>query len=142
MSGGQGGTPRELCTYHGGCHCRAVRFSVQAPRRLDVLECNCSICRATGFLHLIVERQAFRLLSGADNLVEYRFGTGTARHLFCGLCGIKSYYVPRSHPDGYSVNVRCLDEAEVLDLRIARYDGLHWERAREELARRERGGGG
>ena len=71
------------------------------------------MCRRSGYLHLIVEADRFRLLAGADALTEYRFNTGTARHLFCSVCGVKSFYVPRSHPDGWSVNVRCLDAATV-----------------------------
>lgn len=111
-----------LRAYAGGCHCGRVRFEVDAPVALDVLECTCSICRMTGFLHLIVPASRFRLLRGEDALVDYRFNTGTARHRFCGRCGIKSFYVPRSHPDGFSVNARCLDEARTLALRITPFD--------------------
>ena len=95
----------------GGCHCGMVRFAVLAPDEVEVKECNCSVCRMTGFIHLIVEADRFRLLSGEDKLTTYRFNTGTAKHHFCSLCGIKSFYVPRSKPDGFSVNVRCLDPA-------------------------------
>ncbi|MFO1507964.1 MAG: GFA family protein [Lysobacterales bacterium] len=98
-----------LVTHRGGCHCGRVRFEVDAPAHPTVLECNCSICRMTGFLHLIVPASRFRLLAGAEDLAEYRFNTGVACHLFCRHCGIKSFYVPRSHPQGYSVNLRCLD---------------------------------
>jgi hypothetical protein len=100
-----------LVTHRGGCHCGAVAFEVAAPARLTASECNCSICRMSGYLHLIVPRAQFRLLRGADALSEYTFNTGTARHLFCRRCGVKSFYVPRSNPDGYSVNVRCLDQS-------------------------------
>ena len=93
-------------TYRGGCHCGRVRFEVDAPARLEVLDCNCSMCSKTGYLHLIVAKPQFRLVAGADALTAYRFNTGTAQHLFCSVCGIKSFYVPRSHPDGYSVNAR------------------------------------
>lgn len=106
----------------GGCHCGRVRFEVDAPARIEVLECNCSMCRMTGFLHLIVPAARFRLLQGADALTEYRFNTGTARHLFCRYCGVKAFYVPRSHPDGYSVNARCLDPGTVLDTTIVPFD--------------------
>jgi hypothetical protein len=82
---------------------------VDAPARPPVQECTCSICRMTGFVHLIVPASRFRLLQGEDALAEYRFNTGTARHLFCRHCGVKSFYVPRSHPHGYSINARCLD---------------------------------
>jgi hypothetical protein len=111
-----------LVTHRGGCHCRRVRFEVDAPAQLEVLDCNCSICRMTGFLHLIVPAVRFRLLSGAESLVEYTFNTGTARHLFCGHCGIKSFYVPRSHPDGFDINGRCLDEGTVAQMTVAPFD--------------------
>jgi len=111
-----------LTTLSGGCHCGAVRFEVDAPGPLHVLDCNCSMCAMTGFLHLIVPRERFRLLQGEDAIVDYRFNTGTARHLFCGRCGIKSFYVPRSHPDGYSVNARCLDGIALDALRITPFD--------------------
>jgi hypothetical protein len=95
---------------------------VDAPARIIASDCNCSICRMTGFLHLIVPRSRFRLLQGADQLTEYKFNTGTARHLFCSRCGIKSFYVPRSNPDGYSVNVRCLDAATVTQVEVQLFD--------------------
>jgi hypothetical protein len=93
-------------THRGGCHCGRVRFEVDAPAAIEVLDCDCSICRMTGYLHLIVAKPEFRLLRGADELTSYQFGTRTARHLFCKHCGVKSFYVPRSHPDGISVNAR------------------------------------
>jgi hypothetical protein len=111
-----------IVTHCGGCHCRRVRFEVDAPAVLDALDCNCSICRMTGFLHLIVPAARFRLLDGEDALSEYRFNTGTARHLFCGHCGVKAFYVPRSHPDGFSVNVRCLDAGTVESVVITPFD--------------------
>ncbi|WP_374606138.1 GFA family protein [Thermomonas sp.] len=108
--------------HRGGCHCGRVRLEVDAPARPDVLDCNCSICRMTGFLHLIVPAARFRLLSGADALVEYTFNTGAAKHRFCGHCGIKSFYVPRSHPHGFSVNARCLDDVALATLNIIPFD--------------------
>ncbi|MGE0486463.1 MAG: GFA family protein [Gammaproteobacteria bacterium] len=96
------------------------------PGTLDVIECNCSICRMTAFLHLIVPVERFRLLAGADQLTTYTFNTGVARHTFCRVCGIKPFYVPRSNPDGIDVNVRCLDAPpDGLDVRP--FDGRHWE---------------
>ena len=99
-----------------------MTFEVDAPARLTVSDCNCSICRMSGYLHLIVPRARFRLLQGANELVEYTFNTGIARHLFCRACGIKSFYVPRSNPDGYSVNARCLDRATIEQLEIEPFD--------------------
>ncbi|HXQ31909.1 MAG TPA: GFA family protein, partial [Steroidobacteraceae bacterium] len=119
--------------HRGGCHCGAVAFEVEAPAEIEVVECNCSICAMTGYLHLIVPQSRFRLLRGTEALAEYRFNTGIARHLFCRHCGIKSFYVPRSHPDGISVHARCLDAATVTGMKITGFDGRHWESARAGL---------
>jgi hypothetical protein len=118
----------------GGCHCGAVRFSAEVPRGVELLDCNCSICRQTGYLHLIVPNEDFTLEKGQECLVSYRFGTGAAEHLFCSICGIKSFYRPRSHPDGWSVNFRCLDDGHDLSWNIRLFDGRHWDRARATLA--------
>ena len=120
--------------HRGGCHCGRVRFEVDAPADIDALDCNCSICRMTGFLHLIVPAARFRLLSGQDDLAEYTFHTGAARHRFCRHCGIKSFYVPRSHPDGIDVNVRCLDPATVRSLRVTPFDDNDREAATAAIA--------
>lgn len=115
-------------THTGGCHCGRVRFEVVAPARLVVTDCNCSICGRSGYLHLIVPKSRFKLESGADVLTTYEFNTGTAKHLFCSVCGVKSFYVPRSHPDGYSVNAHCLDEGTVEQLIAVPSDGKNWEK--------------
>jgi len=111
-----------LVTHRGACHCGVVAFEVDAPARLTVSDCNCSICRMSGYQHLVVPRSRFRLLKGAESLTEYRFNTGTARHLFCRHCGVKSFYVPRSNPDGYSVNLRCLDPATIEHVEVEIFD--------------------
>jgi centromere protein V len=117
-----------MVIHRGGCHCGRVRFEVDAPARLKVAGCNCSICSKSGFLHLIVPRSRFRLLQGEDELTTYTFNTGVAKHLFCSTCGVKSFYVPRSHPDGYSVNVRCLDPGTVESMEVDAFDGREWEK--------------
>jgi hypothetical protein len=125
----------DLVTHRGGCHCGAVRFEVDAPAELELSECNCSICRRTGYLHLIVPRSRFRLLAGRDRLTSYRFNTGTAEHLFCATCGVKSFYVPRSHPGGYSVNARCLEPGSATGSRVTPFDGARWEESAGSLRR-------
>lgn len=112
----------EHVTHSGGCHCGAVAFEVEAPAKIVATDCNCSICRMSGYLHLIVPRSRFHLLQGADELTEYKFNTGMARHLFCSRCGVKSFYVPRSNPDGYSVNVHCLDPQTIEHIEVQLYD--------------------
>ena len=116
-----------LIRHQGGCHCGAVRFAVEAPADLELLSCNCSICRMTGFVHLIVPGERFHLLSGENNLTVYRFNTGVAQHMFCKTCGIKSFYVPRSHPDGYSVNANCLTPETIKSLNVTPFDGQNWD---------------
>ncbi len=86
-----------------------------------------------GYLHLIVPRSRFELVLGEQDLTTYTFNTGTARHYFCAVCGVKPYYIPRSHPDGYSVNVRCLDPETVTGMRITPFDGANWEANVAEL---------
>ncbi len=114
--------------HEGGCHCGRVRFRVQDDLS-QVTECNCSICGKKGFLHLIVPRERFELLSGQDDLSTYRFNTGVAQHRFCRTCGIHSFYVPRSDPDKIDVNARCLDGVEPGKLKVIRFDGQNWEDA-------------
>ena len=116
-------------TLSGGCHCGRVRFRVTADLS-HVTECNCSICTKKGFLHLIVARDAFELLSGADALTTYRFNTGTAQHTFCATCGIHAFYNPRTDPENYSVNARCLDDYDPVTMPSRRlFDGKNWEQA-------------
>jgi hypothetical protein len=116
-----------VVTHRGGCHCGAVRFEVDAPADAELVDCNCSVCRLCGYLHLIVPQSDFRLLRGAAALAEYRFNSRVASHRFCRHCGIKPFYVPRSHPDGVSVNARCLDAGTHRPGRIRPFDGQHWE---------------
>jgi len=117
----------ENIVHKGGCHCGAVRFEVEAPADMEVISCTCSMCNKTGFLHLIVEAGQFRIIKGKDSLTDYRFNTGTAQHLFCKTCGVKAFYVPRSHPDGWSVNVHCIDQETIKHLNVSEFDGANWE---------------
>jgi hypothetical protein len=112
-----------MASYQGGCHCSAVRFELTTDVR-DVLDCNCSICAKQGFLHLIVPESALRY---TGVLAVYTFGTGVAKHMFCPVCR------PRSHPDAWDVNVRCLDAVPLTHWQIRSFDGRDWESARAEL---------
>jgi len=123
-----------MTIHKGGCHCGKVRFEVTAPADIEVTNCNCSICRMTGYLHLIVSKNEFDLVSGKDDIETYNFNTGVAQHYFCRHCGIKSYYVPRSHPNGVSVNANCLDIDTIASLTVTEFDGAHWEENIHELS--------
>jgi hypothetical protein len=120
-----------LSTMEGGCHCGRVRFRVTADLA-SILDCNCSICSKKGILHLIVPREQFALLSGADDLTTYTFNTGVAKHTFCKHCGIHPFYVPRSDPDKIDVNARCLDGIDLARLSPQPFDGKNWEAAMEQ----------
>jgi len=115
------------------CHCGAVRFSAEVPAEPALLDCNCSICSKTGFLHLIVPQEDFVVEAGNGELLSYRFGTGAANHLFCRTCGVKPFYRPRSHPNCWSVNFHCLDEGHFLEPKVTAFDGRNWESARDRL---------
>ncbi|MGB3204062.1 MAG: GFA family protein [Crinalium sp.] len=119
-------------TYEGGCHCGAVRFRVIVDKH-EATDCNCSICTKKGFLHLIVQRDRFTLLQGDDALTTYTFNTGIAKHTFCRICGIHSFYRPRSHPDAIDVNIRCLDENVIDQFDIQPFDGMNWEKNIDSL---------
>lgn len=113
---------------NGSCHCGNVAFEVELAGEIEAQTCTCSICEKTGFIHVIVANSKFRITKGADNLTEYTFNTGVAKHYFCKTCGIKAFYRPRSNPDGWSVNARCLDGYPNLPLKmIAPFDGKDWE---------------
>lgn len=113
-------------TYTGGCHCGAVRFQVVVDNH-RVEDCNCSICRQNGFLHLIVPPEKFTLLKGEAELTTYKFNTGIAQHKFCRICGIHPFYIPRSHPNCIDINVRCLDGDVIGNFEIVPFDGVNWE---------------
>lgn len=118
--------------YHARCHCGAVVAEVQLPDRINVQACNCSMCNKLGFQHVIVPASRFRLLQGAEAITTYTFNTGVAKHTFCKHCGVKPFYTPRSNPDGYSINLRCLDSRppEVI---MEDFDGQNWEQHADAL---------
>ncbi|MDZ7628860.1 MAG: GFA family protein [Parvularculaceae bacterium] len=118
----------------GGCHCGAVRWQAETDDDIVADACNCSICAMTGFVHVIVPASRFRLVSDWSGLQAYAFNTGVAKHLFCKTCGIKSFYVPRSNPDGYSLNLNCMDRTQFRAIEIRDFDGQNWETNAASLA--------
>jgi hypothetical protein len=122
-----------MATHTGGCHCGRVRFEVTAPENIEVLDCDCSICSKSGYLHLIVPDDRFKLLQGGDSLTLYSFNTHAAKHWFCAVCGVKSFYKPRTNPDGISVNARCIDDGSIESMSITSFNGRDWEKGHAEL---------
>ena len=126
-------------TCSGGCHCGRVKFEIRIPGEIIVHQCSCSICRKTGYLHLIVPSDQFKLIDGEKSLHEYRFHTGVARHLFCEHCGIKSFYVPRSHPDAFSVNLKCIELPAEINVSVEAFDGRNWSKNYDKLLKETTG---
>ncbi|KAH7484650.1 hypothetical protein PRIC1_003965 [Phytophthora ramorum] len=116
-----------LVLHRGSCHCKAVRFEFDAPSDLKRTDCNCSICTMKGNRHTIVAKSRFRLLQGEDMLTLYTFNTHEAKHLFCKICGVQSFYHPRSNPDSFAVTVGCVDPATITSVTTEAFDGQNWE---------------
>ena len=121
----------------GSCHCGRIAFDVEGDC-VAVLECNCSICRKKAYLHWIVPRSSFRLLTPADALATYTFNTRVAQHHFCPVCGVAPFYIPRSDPDKVDVNARCLDDVDVDRLEVGCFDGRNWDDAYREYHAKRR----
>jgi len=120
----------DLIEVHGGCHCQAIRFTAKCPPRISVYQCNCSICKMKQNHHFVVPQALFTLEKGEDSLSLYQFGTKTARHLFCKICGVTSFYQPRSNPEGYGITFHCIDGGEKAfpgGVEWKTFDGEHWE---------------
>lgn len=127
-------TTEQLVTHKGGCHCGTVRWEIEAPADIHTHTCNCSICAIHHYQHLIVPASKFHLLSGEDRLSRYTFGSGLAQHYFCSNCGVKSFYIPRSNPDGVSVHARCIDAGTINSVTDEPFDGQNWEKNAGSLA--------
>ncbi|MGR5218769.1 GFA family protein [Vibrio parahaemolyticus] len=123
--------------YQGSCHCGEVQFSVEAPEVIEADLCNCSICKKSGFLHLIVPNSKFSLLKGRDSLSTYTFNTNVAKHFFCTTCGCKPFYIPRSNPDGVDVNINCID-TPISKVVVSEFDGREWEQHAHKLAHKSK----
>jgi hypothetical protein len=127
--------PLQYADVRGGCHCAAVRFRVTVANDAEIIDCSCSICTKKGIVHFIVPEARFSILRGEEALRLYTFHTGTAKHMFCQTCGIHPFYRPRSHPDCWDVNVRCLDDAAGVLSRfvVTPFDGRNWEAHVDEI---------
>ncbi|MCL7029821.1 hypothetical protein MKW94_028325, partial [Papaver nudicaule] len=120
--------PKTLITHKGGCHCKNVRWEVDAPSSVAVWKCNCTDCSMRGNTHFIVPSTQFKLIGDCEKFITtYTFGTHTAKHTFCKVCGITSFYTPRSNPDGIAVTVNCVDPGTLTHVEIKQFDGRNWD---------------
>ncbi len=109
------------------CHCGKIQLRLRNTFQ-EAIVCNCSICSKKGFLHLIVQPKDFKLLKGKKNLNCYQFNEKKAKHFFCKTCGISPYYIPRSHPKDFDVNLRCVENIDLKKMKIKNFDGKNWEK--------------
>ena len=114
----------DVKVHTGGCHCGKVRYEVTTDLA-QVLACNCSICQKRGALWAYVGPGQFTLLSGADELSDYRFNKRIIHHLFCRTCGVSSFARGQGADgsEGIGINVRCLDGIDPASLQTIFYDG-------------------
>lgn len=121
-------TTSDVVKHEGGCHCKSVRFEVYAPKVVEAWDCNCSICSMKRNTHFIVPNENFHLKPESECFLStYTFGTRTAKHTFCKVCGICSFYYPRSNPDGVAITVHCIDDNTLEKIIVKHFDGQNWE---------------
>jgi hypothetical protein len=114
----------QAMNHTGGCHCGAVRYRVQVDLSKPVIACNCSICSKTGTLLTFAPTESFTLEKGEESLTDYTFNRNVIHHLFCKVCGIRSF-ARGVGPNGpmVAINTRCLDDVDLEKLSVHHVDG-------------------
>uniref|UniRef100_A0A803MUS3 CENP-V/GFA domain-containing protein n=1 Tax=Chenopodium quinoa TaxID=63459 RepID=A0A803MUS3_CHEQI len=117
----------QLVVSHRGCHCGRIRYKFRSPQSVTAWKCNCSMCSKRGKISFSVPSHDFELILGESNITTYTFGSCTAKHTFCNICGITSFNISRSNPDAVSVNFACVDPGTIRHAEIKSFDGCNWE---------------
>ena len=111
------GPTQILPRHRASCHCGAVVLELDLPDGVvDPRRCDCSMCRRRGAIVATVPQEAIHIVQGQSQLKLYQFNTRTAKHYFCGNCGIYTHHQRRSNPDQYGYNVGCLEGVNPYDL--------------------------
>ena len=124
---------KRIVTHNGSCHCKQIQFKAIGSDNIEVLNCSCSICSITNYKHYLIPKKQFTLLKGKSFLSVYKFNTNFAKHYFCKKCGIKSFYIPRSHPDHISVNLNCIYSNTIKNIKTINFDGKNWKKNIEKI---------
>ncbi|MDW1741684.1 GFA family protein [Vibrio sp. Vb2531] len=99
------------------CHCGKVELELALPNGIEKpRRCDCSMCRRRGAIVASVPLNGIRIMQGEDVLKQYQFNTHTAKHFFCGECGIYTHHQRRSDPSEYGYNVGCLEDVNPYEL--------------------------
>eukprot|EP01084_Bolivina_argentea_P220845 374187_1 len=123
----------DLVTHYGSCHCGLIQWEAIASPNVVAWDCDCSICRQKGNLHMIIPQERFKLLSNPSLLTTYTFNTHKAKHKFCKKCGVQSFYHPRSNPDGIGIQIYSIKPGTIKNIEIKTFGGKNWEKAYDEL---------
>jgi hypothetical protein len=114
----------EVKDYQGSCHCGAVRYRVSLDLTKPAIQCNCSMCGRTGTLLQFVPPDSFKLEKGEESLTDYQFGKKSIHHLFCKVCGVKSFARGMGQKGPMvAINTRCLEGFELEKMNITQFDG-------------------
>lgn len=113
-------------SHSGACHCGAIRFRVTLSAGFDsASRCNCSFCAMRGAVALTAPAGGLTLLTGAETLTLYQFGSCTAKHYFCATCGIYTHHERRFPIGELGINAACLDGVSPFDFaEVVVHDGI------------------
>jgi len=114
-----------LKTYHGSCHCGAVRFSFACAGITKGVRCNCSLCARKGAMMSPepIAAENFSIEATGDSLGLYQFGIKTAKHYFCKNCGIYTFHETARKIGHYRANLGCVEGIDVFALEADVFDG-------------------
>jgi hypothetical protein len=127
----------------GRCHCGNISFHLDwksDPPEIAARACGCTFCVKHGGVWTSAPGGALKIrIQDAEQVLKYKFGTGTAEFHICSVCGVVP--VVTSRIDGHVYAVVSVNAFEGIDRSLLRtvpasFDG---ETEAVRLARRKRG---